>query len=472
MESAVRRPCPSLWAIAACLALAVVSLLLLPSAPTYDPYAWLVWGRDLAHGHLVTQGGGASWKPLPALITAVLSPLGAAAATAWVALARAGALLAVYMAYRLAARIAGRPAGLAAAASLLLVHEWVRRNAVGNAEGLMVALGLLAIDRHLDGRRGQAFALGVAAGLVRPEVWPFLLAYGLWLWIRSGGPGRAWIAALGLLVPLLWFGGDWIGSGHPFGASDRALSLSPTGPALGRDRAAGVLQEAWRMLPLPARVAIPAAVAGALVAWIRSRRTARPAGLTLALAGGALAWTAIVAAMTARGYPGLPRFLFMGSALGSVVAGAGIGWAVQAVVRALPAAVRRPFRPAIVLAVAACFAALAASDAQLLRSDAAAVETVAVRDDGLAAAVRAAGGGGAVLRCGHPYTGWFAVTALAWDLGVQVDQVHDRPHGRRPVVFVLDHGRPGLQSRLPVRHVREAEAPGGWDVVDRCPASS
>jgi hypothetical protein len=37
--------------VAACLMLAGLSLLL-PSEPSYDPLAWLVWGRELAYLHL------------------------------------------------------------------------------------------------------------------------------------------------------------------------------------------------------------------------------------------------------------------------------------------------------------------------------------------------------------------------------------------------------------------------------------
>ena len=48
--------------IAACLALGGLSLLV-PSEPSYDPLAWLIWGRELAHFHLDTNGG-PSWKPL------------------------------------------------------------------------------------------------------------------------------------------------------------------------------------------------------------------------------------------------------------------------------------------------------------------------------------------------------------------------------------------------------------------------
>jgi hypothetical protein len=41
--------------VVAAFALATLSLLL-PSVPTYDPWAWLIWGREIAHGELVTTG--------------------------------------------------------------------------------------------------------------------------------------------------------------------------------------------------------------------------------------------------------------------------------------------------------------------------------------------------------------------------------------------------------------------------------
>ena len=40
---------------------------------------------------------------------------------------------------------------------------------------------LWAIERHLDGRRRDAFLFGVGAALLRPEVWPFIALYGLYL---------------------------------------------------------------------------------------------------------------------------------------------------------------------------------------------------------------------------------------------------------------------------------------------------
>src|SRR3954463_11591053 len=115
---------------AGCVLLALASLVL-PSGPTYDPYAWLIWGRDLAHLSLVTTGGGTSWKPLPALVDALLTPLAGGAAYGWVVVARTGALFALFMAGRLAWRLSPRGtrgvAAVAAAATLLLTHEWVKR---------------------------------------------------------------------------------------------------------------------------------------------------------------------------------------------------------------------------------------------------------------------------------------------------------------------------------------------------------
>src|SRR4051812_30282457 len=101
--------------IAACLALGGASLLL-PSEPSYDPLAWLIWGRELAQGGLDTSGG-PSWKPLPVAFTTLTAPLGKVdhglPPALWMAVARAGALLALALAFRLVQRLArGGPAAV------------------------------------------------------------------------------------------------------------------------------------------------------------------------------------------------------------------------------------------------------------------------------------------------------------------------------------------------------------------------
>src|SRR5205085_2717465 len=56
--------------------LAVTALtFLIPSAPTYDPWAWIEWGREILHLDLSTVDG-PSWKPLPVLLTTPFALLG------------------------------------------------------------------------------------------------------------------------------------------------------------------------------------------------------------------------------------------------------------------------------------------------------------------------------------------------------------------------------------------------------------
>src|SRR3954471_14057602 len=89
-----------------CLAVATLSLLL-PSVPTYDPWAWIIWGREVLHGDLVTTTG-PSWKPLPVIFTTPFSLLGDdGAPLLWLTVARAGGVLAFAMAFRLGSRLAG-----------------------------------------------------------------------------------------------------------------------------------------------------------------------------------------------------------------------------------------------------------------------------------------------------------------------------------------------------------------------------
>ena len=90
-----------MWrAILAILAAAAASPLLVRAAPGYDPWTWLLWGREVAGGTLSTVDGPA-FKPLPVAVCALLAPLGSAAPVVWVVLVRAAAGAALVLAYRL-----------------------------------------------------------------------------------------------------------------------------------------------------------------------------------------------------------------------------------------------------------------------------------------------------------------------------------------------------------------------------------
>ncbi len=139
-----------------------------------------LWGRETGRLALDTSSG-PSWKPFPVIFTTPLTLFGDAAPALWLVIARAGGLLALAGAFALATRLGGRWAGIAAAAVMALSPWWLFNTALGNSEGLLAAAVLWAVVAHLAGRPRAALVLLTAAGLMRPEVWPFLGAYGFWL---------------------------------------------------------------------------------------------------------------------------------------------------------------------------------------------------------------------------------------------------------------------------------------------------
>ena len=135
------RPRPWRLLVLGCLALAALAHFL-PAGPTYDPWAWIIWGREITEWNLDTRTG-PSWKPLPVLFTTPFALAGDTwAPELWLVIAQAGGLLAFAFTYRLAARLAGWPAGVIAAAGLALADEFIRNIARGNSEGLLVGLCL------------------------------------------------------------------------------------------------------------------------------------------------------------------------------------------------------------------------------------------------------------------------------------------------------------------------------------------
>ena len=96
---------PRFYGALAGVALVIAALsLLIPSTPSYDPWAWIVWGREIVHLNLQTTGG-PTWKPLPVIFTTLFAPFGRAAPDLWLVIARAGALMAVAMVFKLSVRL-------------------------------------------------------------------------------------------------------------------------------------------------------------------------------------------------------------------------------------------------------------------------------------------------------------------------------------------------------------------------------
>jgi hypothetical protein len=322
----------------------------------------------------------------------------------------------------------------------------------------MVGLGLLAIERHLDGHYRQALVLGALAGLVRPEVWPFLGAYGIYLWLADPRARVLIVSALSL-IPLLWFGGALWGSGDLFQPSHVVLVPGrPTPGALTQHHGLRAFSEFVGMLPLPVILLAPLGV----VLSIRPRSPAlRPVALA---AAAAVAWVTIMAVMVERGYTVIPRYLFMPAALAAILAGIGMARAVS-----LVAGERRPLalRAAVAIAVAAAIG-LSVSELRLLRADSRAVMSQAERDEDLAAAVELAGGAGAVRDCGSIVTAWFQKSALAWEVGVHLSEVTARG-GPGPQITFFYRGA-GARARVPAG--AQVYETGSWQVVANCRGSA
>jgi hypothetical protein len=398
--------------VAGCLLAAAVSLRW-PSQPTYDPWAWIIWGREITEGALDTRLG-PSWKPLPVLFTTPFALVGGAAPQLWLVIARAGGALAIAFAYRLGARLAGRWAGAIAVLSLLLADEFVRNFWRGNSEGLLVALVLWAVERHLDGKRGHAFLLGFGAALLRPELWPFWGLYGLWLAWRE--PRWRWTVGLTFVAcGALWFLPEWWGSGDILRAAARARQPNPDSAAFAQWPFVEVFRRSFPILMPP--VLLGAAIA--LVRAWRDWRAGRDGVLRLALGAVAGVLMLGVAAMTQAGFAGNLRYVALPAALVAVLAGAGWVDLVRSTARRFGtvAAV------ALALVVAAAFVPFARHEHQRLDYDWQLIQEEAALYGQLPVAIEKAGGRDHILRCGSMYAGPFDVQAMAWFLHVHGEQI-------------------------------------------------
>jgi hypothetical protein len=384
-ERVAPQPTPGrLYAGLAALTLALGGLsLLAPSTPSYDPWSWMLWAREIVHGHLVITATGTSWKPLPMLFTIPFALLGPRAAPdLWLAVARAGAIAAVLMAFRVAYRLvadvaaarlgggvpgrasgpasgetpdrsrselaAGRngwavraPAALAGLLALVALGfaargAYITDNGLGYSEALATCLLLVAIDCALDRRHRAAFLLGFLVALDRPEIWLFWVPYGLWL-ARRDRSMRALVAVCLAAQPVAWFLPVYLGSGH-LGSSvarathPRANSLAYASDPFWAELSRAALPTVMLRVKLMALLFVAAVAtadwrgrrrATATTAAGRARARALRAAAVIGLGG--LAWFLVIAAMTEIGFSGNNRYLVLGAALLDVCGAVGFG---------------------------------------------------------------------------------------------------------------------------------------------------
>ena len=414
----------------AAVACAALSVLVIAPAPSYDPWAWLLWGREIAHGTLSTEEMPA-FKPLTVAVCTLLAPLGGAAPEAWVIVARAGMVVAVILAFVLGRDLGGLAAGVVAAVGVAFTGDLIGYSAAGAEPGWTIALALAGVLAWRAGHPRAALACGVGCALLRVEAWPFMLAFGIVLW-RQRPQDRPLLVACAVAVPALWFVPEYLGSGDVLRSGSRARMPNPGQPTTEAFPAFAALREAATLPLWPLWI-------GAIFA----PRAARP----FLLAG--LAWIALVAVMAQAGFSGEPRYSLPGAALVAVAGAAGL--------------VSRPRLVPVAAAALLIAAVPKLIDLPDLRSDQAYQREL---HGDLAEVIDRAGGREALLACGRPYVGDLRGPLLAYHLDVEKQRVAFVP--RPPGTVFLSRLSPDApvepptgpaftpRTRNPLWEVREA----------------
>jgi hypothetical protein len=411
LEEGRSGPWALFWLVVLCVVLAALTLPV-NAAPAYDPWSWIVWGRDVVQGDLHTETG-PSWKPLPVLLTAPMSLFGDAAPDLWLVAARAAAFGAAAAAALLGLRLGG-PMGAVLAGGLLLISSWLWQGALlGDSEAILILCVLAAVERHLAGRRGQAFAFGVAAGLLRPEAWAFLGLYALWL-VVSDRSRLAWVASALAVIPTLWLLPELWGSGNLWRGAERAQRGDPDAPAFAARPAFKVVENFVELLPAVAFLGV--AAGGAAVVLRRVPRDRLTPTLGLAVLGGA--WVGLVAVMAELGFSGINRYLATPLAIAHVLAGVGLAWTFSVLLGG-----QRRAAAGVALSAAVAVLALGALARARPEWPLPLVERHGDVNHDLDVAIERAGGEQRLKDCGRLYASSLVTPPIAWRFDRHLDEV-------------------------------------------------
>ena len=471
----------TLWMLGFCLVAAAITLNW-PSTPSYDPWSWLIWGREILHGHL-TIAGGSSWKPLPVLFTTVFALFGSAQPYLWLIVARAGALMASLMAAKLTARIVlrmvaqGRPVGWLAGLS-----PWQRAAALtpvvfaaalalfgsgstptypvpmmlGYSEGFTFGLALIAVERAWDGHHRQAFAIGLLPCLDRPELWFLWLPYGLWLIWRERRGWRGWrgwrqvLMVLGgvALMLALWVVPQVLGGRSATGLVSHARHNHSVNSAVNSAFPfwTELSHVIWPLVVERVEAAALLVIAVTAVLLVRARRrlggwrealAANGPQATAALAGVVgFGWWLGISIETQIGFAGNTRYTIFGVLLVYVAGASGYAWAAIALARLAGRLLARPPTAALRLGATGVFMALVllfvpswfAHRLPSVGSIRVALRYQAQLREGYAGLIKRAGGPAKLLACGSVMTENYEVTMLAWYLDVPIPRIQALPH--------------------------------------------
>ncbi len=436
------------WSVSVVLVLfSVVLVYWTGTRPGFDPYGWLVWGHQTVLGSLDTNAA-PSWKPLSYIFVVPYALAGhRLELRLWmvtaVAVSLAGCVFAGRIAYRLTLDGARRGAGVVAGSgrrwpaivaavfaglALLGLQDYFHYILSSQSDPMIVSLCLGAIDCHLYRRYRAAFVLGVLAALGRPEVFPFLFLYSIWVW-RAVRQARWLVVGGWVVVVLLWFGIPALTSRSPFVAATNAIG---SGRRLKSDQIFGTVGRFTGLNELPVQLAALVAVAVAAV---------RRNWVVLGLAAGVVLWVLVEIAFALHGWPGLARYMFEAAGVVVVLAGVAVGWLLDARSVWLRAPAWTGWAgAALVVVLVASLLPSAVSHARSEHKDLRGQRLRTAEINRLQPAINALGGDARLRACGEPLTRLEYQTMLAYTLEVNVSRVGFKygeaiAHGNPIVLF-------------------------------------
>ncbi|HWE13359.1 MAG TPA: hypothetical protein VG365_07610 [Solirubrobacteraceae bacterium] len=422
------------WLFVLLLVLAASALVVVLTGirPSYDGFGFLVWGRQVLHWNLNTDGA-PSWKPLPFLFTLPYAVTGHVQMWLWMTTAVAGALGSAVLAARLAYRITGRTpgrrfapylAGAFAAVAVLGIGTYSHLVLIANSDPLIVALCLGAIDCHLSRRPKLAFVMLVLASLGRPEAWAFAGLYAVWSW--RAVPSMWVLTMLGLaLIPAFWFAIPALTSHSWFIAGDLALNQATV---IHGSKILGVVSRLRSLYELPMQLAF---LGGVVLAAVRRDR------VTLGIAAAALLWVVIEIGFAYHGWSAVSRYMIEPASVMVVVAAGAVGRLLADTPRLV---VLRLLGPAAVVALLVTLAPAARTRVRTTHHEILKDRAAARRVDRLEDVIERDGGLRKIRSCGQPVSQIGLQSTLAWELHMNVGNVGYNPghaikRGRPMVVF-------------------------------------
>ena len=290
--------------------------------PNYDTYYTLVWGKELANGHLPDYDvfRTPTPHPLSTLVAWVMAPFGTASDRILVLLSLFGLLGFYVVTFVFTERLLGRVIALLAVAVMVTRTDMqlLALRAMFDLPFYLMIFGAALLELRRP-RCGWPVLLVLAlAGLLRPEAWLLAGVYWLYLVPTTSRPLLIRYALLVAAAPVLWLLADLIVTGEPLYSFTSTREVSGE---FGRNRGVG---DAIRSIPnfLGGNDRIVTVGIGGLGLLVAVYILRRRALLPLALGGLGLLTFLIIAA---GGLSVIPRYLTIPSLLLSLCVAVALG---------------------------------------------------------------------------------------------------------------------------------------------------